>query len=293
MEGKFTILTVADLIKGSDTVSYNGEVVVTKLRDCLVFIEYLEKPIYVNAFAYFFVMSGTAMLNIDGTDYSLDGDKFVTLTPLHLGYFHDVSEDFDCVLALMTKKFVDEIPIYIVQNRIVNGIQRHSDPVMDITDRDRTVLLGCLDLLSRDISDFSHKFRFEKVRSSVIRFYLELDNVYDVERTELSLSRYGRILRSFMGLLMDNFRTQHLVSFYADALNLSPQHLTLVIKSQTGRTVRDFIDEMLYGEARNLLLDSSLSIQQIADALNFSDQSAFTKFFKRQSLTTPQLYRRK
>ena len=71
------------------------------------------------------------------------------------------------------------------------------------------------------------------------------------------------------------------MDFYAAQLNLSAHHLTQIVKLVTGQSVSDFIFEMLFSEARNLLTHSKLSVQEIAATLNFSDQSSFGKFFKR------------
>ena len=70
-------------------------------------------------------------------------------------------------------------------------------------------------------------------------------------------------------------------------LNLSAHHLTQIVKLVTGQSVSDFIFEMLFSEARNLLTHSKLSIQEIATTLNFSDQSSFGKFFKRRAGVSP------
>lgn len=49
---------------------------------------------------------------------------------------------------------------------------------------------------------------------------------------------------------------------------------------------------MLFSEARNLLTHSKLTVQEIATVLNFSDQSAFGKFFKRKAGVSPVDFRR-
>ncbi len=293
MERQFSIKTIADLTEGSDGISYKGDVALMHPEKSGFFWKYMDNPIYINAFTYAITLSGTVGLNIDDVDYSLGHETFVQITPLHLCYFHDASEDYSGLILSVSKSFVDNIPAYTVQDHIVQGIQMHGTPVVNISADDIKRLLSCMEIIGSDIADRQHRFRLEKIRNSLVRFYLEIDNALKAEETQLQEPRYGRILRSFMGLLIENFRTEHLVPFYSDALNLSPQYLTSVIKAQTGKTVSGFIDEMLYCEARNLLSDSEMSIQQIADALNFSDQSAFTKFFKRQSGSTPNAYRRK
>lgn len=99
------------------------------------------------------------------------------------------------------------------------------------------------------------------------------------------------LLREFFSLLMNHYKEQHQVAFYADAMHISCQYLTATVRRQTGKTVNTFIFELLYSEARNLLSTTDLSIQQIAAELRFADQASFSKFFKRCSGMSPFQFR--
>jgi AraC-like DNA-binding protein len=46
-------------------------------------------------------------------------------------------------------------------------------------------------------------------------------------------------------------------------------------------------------EAKRLLVNLDLNIAEIADRLNFNDNSYFTKFFKKYTALTPEEFRRK
>ena len=59
----------------------------------------------------------------------------------------------------------------------------------------------------------------------------------------------------------------------------------------TGRTVVDYINQMLLMEASWLLQSSDLSIAAIAERLHFADQSSFGRFFTRMKGLTPKQYR--
>ena len=96
---------------------------------------------------------------------------------------------------------------------------------------------------------------------------------------------------SFTELLKNNFKQHHDVAFYARQLHISPRYLSMIIKDLTNNTVIYFINRKLSLEACWLLKSSRISIQEISDALHFSDQSAFCKFFKRQIGKTPLAYR--
>ena len=54
-----------------------------------------------------------------------------------------------------------------------------------------------------------------------------------------------------------------------------------------GRTASDLIDEKMIIEIKKLLLHTDLTATEVAYTLNFSDQSYFSKFFKKHVGMTP------
>ncbi|MBQ7180477.1 MAG: helix-turn-helix transcriptional regulator, partial [Bacteroidaceae bacterium] len=80
--------------------------------------------------------------------------------------------------------------------------------------------------------------------------------------------------------------------FYADRLHITPVYLSRVVRQVTGRTVIDYINQMLLMEASFLLQTSQLSITQIADRLHFADTPSFSKFFLRLKGVSPKEFRK-
>ena len=103
--------------------------------------------------------------------------------------------------------------------------------------------------------------------------------------------RVEEIFIDFIRLLPRHFVEHHDIPFYADQLHISPVYLSRVVRQVTGRTVVDYINQMLLMEATFLLKTSELSITQIADRLNFADAPSFSKFFSRLKGLSPRTYR--
>lgn len=100
------------------------------------------------------------------------------------------------------------------------------------------------------------------------------------------------ILMNFRKLLNKEFRNNHSVNFYADKLNITPKHLSEVLKKQSGKTAGEWINEVIVLESKVLLQNKTLSISEISESMNFSDQSVFGKFFKTHTSQTPLAYRK-
>lgn len=101
------------------------------------------------------------------------------------------------------------------------------------------------------------------------------------------------IFKAFIKAVSQHFLTVRKVSDYAAMLHVSPDHLNRAIKYCSDKTAHELIDEMLLMEAKSYLLQSSLSVAEIANELAFSDPSHFNRFFKKYCSLTPSEFRNK
>lgn len=104
--------------------------------------------------------------------------------------------------------------------------------------------------------------------------------------------RRDELFSRFLELLATNFRNERSLAFYADKMYISSKYLSQVVKRVSGRTAGDWISDYVVTEAKTLLLNSKLSIQEIAFDLNFTNQSFFAKFFKRATGISPREFRK-
>lgn len=82
------------------------------------------------------------------------------------------------------------------------------------------------------------------------------------------------------------------VNFYADRLSIHPNHLNAVVKRVVGKNVLNLIHEHIIQNAKTLLLQTNLSIKEIAYQLSFSEPTHFGSFFKKQTGQTPVEFRK-
>lgn len=102
----------------------------------------------------------------------------------------------------------------------------------------------------------------------------------------------GDLANRFRELLHAHVVTRKQVTDYASLLNVTPNHLNKVVKSVTGKSPTRWIDEALVSEAKILLLQSRLSVQEIAQAIGFEDPSYFTRLFRKYEQATPTAFRK-
>jgi AraC family transcriptional regulator, transcriptional activator of pobA len=110
---------------------------------------------------------------------------------------------------------------------------------------------------------------------------------------------YGYIYR-FLSLLESAFQVRERGAYatlktaaeFADQLHVHPNYLNALVRKQTGKTLREHIQDRLLHEAKSLLVQTDWEIQEISEGLGFSAQAAFTSFFRKKVNLSPSAYRK-
>ena len=83
------------------------------------------------------------------------------------------------------------------------------------------------------------------------------------------------------------------VKICAEKMNLSPNYLSDLLKSETGKNTQDHIHYHLLEKAKTMLLSTNYTVNEIAFYLGFEYPQNLTKLFKNKIGITPTEYRKK
>lgn len=133
------------------------------------------------------------------------------------------------------------------------------------------------------------------VQNLIQAFLFELMEIY-FDSSPVEESRQGREEQIFNTFLMSVHRhcdKERSVMFYADEQNLSPNYLSSVVRAKSGRTAIQWIETITLIHAQHYLVSTRLSVKEVAEKLNFPDQSTFGRYFKKLCGASPKEYRKK
>lgn len=101
------------------------------------------------------------------------------------------------------------------------------------------------------------------------------------------------VVRRFQELVEKHVKKEKQVAFYADQLNIGSKKLTNLTKETLGTTPKEVITSELLRVSKKLLVESSLSIKQVAWDLGYTDVNNFSTFFLKETNLTPTEYRKR
>lgn len=114
----------------------------------------------------------------------------------------------------------------------------------------------------------------------------------DSPRGLSSTNANERLTARYAALLEREFGSALNISDYAQALGVTPTHLTRACRASCGRTALQMLQERRIFEARRLLTDTDVPVQKIARTLGFSTPGYFSRAFSASTGKAPSRYRK-
>ncbi|WP_071145119.1 helix-turn-helix domain-containing protein [Bacteroides ihuae] len=245
-----------------------------------------ETLMQLKALSITIIEQGEMNIEVNQIPYLLTKGHLLETIESHLVEKVSFSKDFIGYQLIIKKEFVEQAMNTQPYNIIPYDWRYPSKKLLP--EELNILLLEFQRIKERIESPTEHRLRRLMVINAFSSFMLELANIYSRINNEYSFETSNdKITKRFFQLIAGNVRKKHNVIFYANELCISPDYLSRVLKATNGHNATQWLTEALMIEAKKLLRHTDTSIQQIADELNFSDQSTFGKFFKRYCGKSP------
>ncbi len=101
------------------------------------------------------------------------------------------------------------------------------------------------------------------------------------------------VLQKLKDLIEKHYREKHTPSAFAEMLYITPKALGKLTKTHFNKTPSELIHERIIIEAKRELYLTNKAVKEIAAELGFADEFYFSRFFKNNTMVSPQLYREK
>lgn len=236
-----------------------------------------------------YVRSGRCKAYINLVEEQIEAPAVVTLREGSYLSLKELSDDLSLGFIVMSTRLIDGLFMNLnTENRFSHMVV---PTVISIAPEFVDSYELFYDTMRRLQAENENPFAFRAVLHAILSFFFGVGyQSLEVPKSD-HVTAYGRLIEQFLQLAKQNFRKERFQDFYAEKLQVTPKHLSRVLKAQTGTSAVEWIDKFVLLEAKIMLTSTNLPIQKIADELSFPSQSTFGKFFKKHTGLSPKAFR--
>lgn len=254
-------------------------------------IKHLFKtPSKVPGYMFLLCFQGTCSITVHLTQYTMKKGTLLILLPDL--YFQILEQSDDCkfIFAGFATELVRSSSLFSKSIEYTPFI--FEKPVLQLEKKAFDLMYSYLRIIIKAKNISNNIVTQEQAALTFTQLILGLGNlIKNGKSVNQQYNRNQEIVKELVRTVVMNYHTERNVSFYADKMHLSPQHLSTTIKKITGKTLTDIISSFIINDAKAKLKSTEMTIQEIAYSLNFPDISFFGKYFKRYTGMSPKQYR--
>lgn len=190
-----------------------------------------------------------------------------------VGYCIHFKTEF--IQPLLNRSLIEEFPFFDIE----------ADHIVNITNQESNYIQQAF----RDIITEYQRFSQEKesiLRNYILILLLRVREIFKSNTQQFNENNNNNAIRiagRYKQLLQKNFVTVRKIEQYASMMNISPKHLTDMVKEATGRTPKEILNGILLLESKVLLGSTNKTITEISHSLHFEDQAHFSHFIRHQT----------
>jgi len=168
---------------------------------------------------------------------------------------------------------------------------------LHLSDAEQNSLNDCVQLIRSEITSRIDGHS-QRVIVNTIELLLNYSLRYYERQFHTRTAKHSDVVSQFEALLMDYYKQENFVKIgmpsielFAEAVHLSPNYLSDLLKKETGMSIKDHINHFVVEKAKDLLLSDTDSISGVAYKLGFNYPHYFSRLFKARTGMTPNQYR--
>ena len=236
---------------------------------------------------------GECEFTVDTQRLKITQNDLVIISDRHIVDNFQASDDADGLLMIMSVGFLYEVMSNVSDVSLLFCFAR-SHPVVTLKEDEVRLFTEYFFMLKGKMCEVDNRFRRDIVRTLILAMFYDLSNVIvRVQQGESRRqSRADVIFTRFIHLVEQHFRHERRVGWYAEQLCITPKYLSETVKVVSGRTPNEWVDSYVILELRVMLKTTTKSIKEIAEEMNFPNQSFLGKFFREHVGVSPTVYRR-
>ena len=247
---------------------------------------------YCEYLAHAICLDGHCSFTFNGNEFELNPGSLMIVRKGKLVSDIHSSDDFKVKVLYVTAPFI-ELCTPQTNYGVKGQLSLFLNPVMQLNADQQFVCERDFRWIEYRLTQTGHAFYRELLMNAVQSAILDFFDFHSSINQETSVSTQNASLMGRFLEMLENgmYRRNREVSFYADALCVTPKYLSEVSKKVSGYPANYWINRYTSLDIARLLRDKSLTFVQISDMFNFSSPAYFSRYVQRTLGLNPSQYR--
>ena len=251
--------------------------------------QYTSEGLAIDCALVLHVLRGTARIRCNFELIEEQADSVVLFNPGDIIKVEQRSPDFE-VEILAFSSFIQLAALNQLENVNVSALRRN---MILNTPETASAASGMVRVLRPAIDACTVRELYFISVMQLRAFYMLYQVMLRRNQIEVDAfkSRGDELFFKFRQLLGEHYRESRSVAFYADKLCITTRYLTNVVQARYGKSPKEAIDTYTVMQIRLDLLQTDITLTELAYKYNFSSPSFFSDYFHRNAGCSPLEYR--
>lgn len=248
---------------------------------------------YAEYLAHALCLRGSCTFTFNGRDFELHENDLMIIRKGKLIDNIRPSEDFEVRTLYVTATFID-LCTPQTNYGMKGSMALFLNPVMHLDNEQRFVCERDFRWIAYRLGQINHAFYRELLINAVQSAILDFFDFHSYINKESSVSTQTALLMGRFLEMLENgdYRHNREVTYYAEALCVTPKYLSEVSKKASGYPANYWINRYTSLDIARLLRNKKLSFVQISDMFHFSSPAYFSRYVQRNLGLNPTQYRK-
>lgn len=243
---------------------------------------------YHDDYELLFVSDGHADFTVSNKKYLIEKGSLVFLSRYEEHRFDNKSPNYKCYFILFNNELIDEIVGDLILTSIFKNRNESFNHVLDMRDE--------LNVLVDLFKKINEEYRYNGLYSStLLSLYLKQILIIVRRKRPDAFQEIKTQIDEEIGKIQEyidiNCAQEIKIAEIAESFYVSPQYLSKAFKNRTGYSPKQYLTKIRISKAKSMLVNSNMSIQEIAFRVGFGDESNFIRVFKKYETISPNKYR--
>ena len=269
----------------------HDDIIAGHLADILSAFEKLHAPHRHSFYHIALITRGSGTKTIDFEQFDIHPGMIYFMVPGQVHAWDIIKKTYGYVINFSEKVFRSLISnhYYLDKFPFLRGIPRNS-----VIGLKKDALKEVICLMNQICNEVKRKdgFSLDLICFHLLSLFICITRHNAVPLKKHIPEKRQNALFNFRMLVNQHYKEKRLPKEYAALLYITPNHLNSLCKDLLDKSAGQIIRDRILLEAKRLLVNLDISIAEIAYQLNFTDNSYFSKFFKKYTGSTPEEFRK-